>query len=162
ALLGASTIDGRLLDTTAFTKCPDCVVLSHDFWRRQFQGRLLTPALRISLDGRERRIAGVLQPRFWFLSRRIAVWTVGAGRAGERTGVVVRLRPGVTTREAEEEIQTIMQDAGVSQWDSMVQLSPLQPRVRAVFWSFALALSLAIVVVATGLLSRLATFKLDW
>src|SRR5262249_51375981 len=63
-LLGASTTDGRVLDNGAFIRCPDCVVLSHDFWRRHFRGGPLTPASRISLDGRERRIAGVLQPRF--------------------------------------------------------------------------------------------------
>jgi hypothetical protein len=60
---------------------------------------------------------------------------------------VVRLRPDVTSAEAEREMSAILLDAGVvNTWDTLVEVSPLPNRVRSVLGSFGLALSLAAVV----------------
>ncbi len=126
--------------------CEGYVVLSYDFWQRELGGKPVTSETNLMLSGKRYRVAGVLEKGFWFLSRRIAVWQI-VRVGGERTGVVVRLRPDVSSAEAERELSAILQRNGaVNTWDTLVEVSPLPNRVRSVFASFGLALGLAVVV----------------
>jgi hypothetical protein len=130
----------------ALKDCEGCVVVSHDFWQRETGGK---PETSLTLSGTRYRVAGVLDQGFWFLSRQIAVWQIVAasGVETERAGAVVRLRPDVTSAEAERELSAILQkDGAVNAWDALVEVSPVANRVRSVFGSFGLALGLAIVV----------------
>ena len=150
-LLGAATSAGRTFRPGDLLACPDCVVISDEFWRRRFA----SGGASIRLDGKRYRVIGVLDKRFWFLSRHIAVWSIAPFESKVRTGVVVRLRPDVARAAVEAEMESIVQASGVSPWDSLVAISPLQARVRSVFGSYALALGMAFIIAATGLRLRL-------
>jgi hypothetical protein len=134
-------------------------VLSYDFWRQHYSSHSVDT---LQLGGRRFKIIGVLDRGFWFLSRRLAVWSL-AGPAelsrAVRTGVVVRLGPDVTKKSAQDELGSILVDeAGFSPWDSLVEISLVHERVHAVFGSFALGLVLALVMAVAGLRMRLPRF----
>jgi len=152
ALLGARTISGHRITRADFENCGDCAAVSFDFWQRH-------GGSSFRVNGREWRIAAVLESRFWFLNRDISVWPIVPGdrwRPDARTGVVVRLRPQASLAAAESELGTIVQESGVAPFESLIEISPLQSRARSVFGSFALALGLALVIIAAGLNLRLA------
>ena len=151
-LLGARTDDSTLLKSGDARLCPDCVLLSHDFWERSG----LNKDGHVTLEGHTYRVAGVLERQFWFLSRDIALWRTASAEewrtAGNaRVGTVVRLGRGVSPGEAQMELRSILQGAGTPGWASLVEISPLQERVRAVFGSFGLAFMLSLVIVAGSL-----------
>jgi hypothetical protein len=142
-LLGARTAEGRRFASKSFEKCSDCVVLSYDFWRKTYDGK--APA-SVVMNGTRFRVIAVLNKEFWFLTRRIGVWEIrrDAANRNAKTGVVIRLRPDVTDVQARAELVSIVQARGVNPWSSLIVISSLSTRVRAVFWSFALALILAV------------------
>jgi MacB-like periplasmic core domain len=158
-LLGVRTSSGRTFRRGDSVACQDCVLLSYDFWSRNFSSR---PVSAVTLGGRHYRVLGVLDKRFWFLSRHIAVWSLaGPSELGleTRTGVVVRLGPDVTKKAAQAELGTILvEEAGFSPWDSLVDISMIHERVHSVFGSFALGLVLALVMAVAGLRLRLPSF----
>jgi hypothetical protein len=143
SLLGARTAEKRRFASNSFENCSDCVVLSYDFWRKAYDGK--APA-SILVDGTRFRVIAVLNKEFWFLTRRIGVWEIRLDTVNHnaKTGVVIRLRPDVTDAQARAELVSIVQAQGVNPWSSLIVISSLSTRVRAVFWSFALALVLAI------------------
>jgi hypothetical protein len=143
SLLGARTVEGRRFGSDSFENCSDCAVLSYDFWRKAYGGK--APA-NVEMDGRRFRVIAVLNKEFWFLTQRIGVWEIGrdAVNRNSKTGVVIRLRPDVTDAQARAELVSIVQARGVNPWASLIDISLLSTRVRAVFGSFALALILAI------------------
>jgi hypothetical protein len=127
--------------------CEECVFLSYDFWQRELRGRPLAAETSVVLGGHRYRVAGVLDKGFWFMSRQIAIWQIAplSKMADVRAGVVVRLRRGVTSAEAERDLSATLEKAGFNPWDTLVEVSPVPNRVHAVFGSFGLALGLAIV-----------------
>ena len=152
ALLGARTISGHRITPADFESCSDCAAVSYAFW--QSHG-----GSSFRVNGRQWRIAAVLEPRFWFLNREISVWPIvakDAWRPDARTGVVVRLRPQASLAAAESELGAIVEQSGVAPFESLIEISPLQSRARSVFGSFALALGLALVIIAAGLHPRWA------
>ncbi|MGD1097956.1 MAG: ABC transporter permease [Bryobacteraceae bacterium] len=155
SLLGSGVVSGRAFEPGDAETCADCVVLSYDYWRKHGVGDGLM------LDGKRYRVIGVLEKRFWFLARAIAVWSVTPQVASQpiwdpETGVVVRLGPNVTKEEAQTELAAITDGDGVNRWGSLVDVSPLQERVHSVFGSFALGLGLAMVITAAGSRVRLS------
>jgi MacB-like periplasmic core domain len=156
-LLGAKTNAGRSFERDAVAGCAagpeECVILSYDFWRG------LNGASRVTLDGKSYRVAAVLEPGFWFLSPRIAVWRIGAPSAAERTGVVARLRPDVTKKETETELGQILTDANGSAWESLFEITGVAARVRYPLWSFALGLGLAIIIILPSLRLRMPSWN---
>jgi len=162
-LLGARSSEGRLFGRNQWASCPDCVIVSYPFWKGTLNGKRLTPETSMLLDGRRYRVAGVLEKNFWFLSREISVWRVVplASFEGERTGIVVRLGPDVTTREAENELRSLTQKANGGIRDTgLIRIAPVASRVRSVFGSFGLALSLAFVTVLAS--SRLRVCRMSF
>jgi hypothetical protein len=109
---------------------------------------------RFALAGIPRRVVGILDKRFWFVSREIAVWSLGSFPGGTGVGAIVRLRPEVDSAAAETELERVVQDSGVDPWRSMVSLTVLQERVRSVFGSFAFAVAMALVITLVGLRVR--------
>lgn len=157
-LLGARTVDGHPLANDSVERCKDCVVLSYDFWRKAYHGKV--PAT-VMMDGARFRVAAVLSKEFWFLTRRIAVWRIGGDTANytAKTGVVIRLLPEVTNPQVSRELASILRSRGVAPWSSVIVISSLSTRVRAVFGSFALALILALGISLTALRVNFATFS---
>jgi hypothetical protein len=151
ALLGARTISGHRITRADFESCDDCAAVTYDFWQRH-------GGSSVRVNGRQWRIAAVLEPRFWFLNRDIDVWPIVPGaawRSDARTGVVVRLRRNAALGAAVSELGYIVEQSGVAPFESLIEISPLGSRARSVFGSFALALGLALVIIAAGLNLRL-------
>ncbi len=143
-LLGTRSEDGRNIESR------DGAYLSYDFAHSHWGNR---PPASIEVDGKPVRVAGVLDRRFWFITRRIGVWVIDTNAAPPpaRTGVVVRLRNDVSRKQAESELESIAKAHGVNAWSSLVEVSPLGSRVRSVLASFALALLLAVGTVLPAL-----------
>jgi hypothetical protein len=159
ALLGAHDINGRRFERDGFRGCSRCVVISYDVWRTTFGRRALTATPEIQIGSERYRVAGVLEERFWFLSRGVSLWKVVPDEQwnrGERAGVVARLRPHASAGTAKADLEWVLQKEGIEERESLIDVSPLQGRVRSVFGSFALAFGLAMVIIISTMHSRLA------
>jgi hypothetical protein len=156
-LLGAKTSAGRTFERDAAAGCAagsdDCVILSYDFWRNGHAGT------HVTLDGKSYRVAAVLDPGFWFLSPRIAVWRIGAPGPAEKTGVVARVRRDFTKKEVETEMGVILRAAGMNEWESMEELTGVTSRVHSALWSFALGLGLAVIIILPSLRLRMPSWN---
>jgi len=99
-------------------------VLSHDFWRRRFDGDPAVLGRTIELGGRQYEIVGVMPPGFVFPLPTTQLWTpreLDTARYGRDAGlvqVVGRLRPGVTTTEARAEMEAIAARLGAAHPDT--------------------------------------------
>src|SRR5579863_664552 len=142
-LLGVSAASGRLFHAAGSRACSRCVVISDDL-RRSLFGASPAVGRSLPIDGIPYRIAGVLPPNFWFLSRRIDVWSLAPSLRGAHAGLLVRLRPGVSPSQAAREMSALLRQAGLAASSPLLDVSPLQQRVRSPLDSFALALVLAI------------------
>jgi len=156
-LLGAKTSAGRSFERDALAGCAagpeECAIVSYDF------ARSLNGSSRVTLAGKSYRVAAVLERGFWFLSPRIAVWRIGAPGPATRTGVVARLRPDLTKKEAETELGLILRDAGMNDWESIMEITGVAARVRSFLWSFALGLGLAILIILPSLRLRMPSWN---
>jgi len=90
------------------------VVLSHQFWQRQFAGDPSVVGSALTLDGKRVSVVGVLEPA-------IEIGTMGAidvwiplvpdpaeqGRDGRVLQIVGRLAPGVTPAQADAEVRAL-------------------------------------------------------
>ena len=95
----------------------DVVVLSHGFAESQFGSPLNAVGRTLELEGRNRRVIGVMPARFqvksWFPASTEAwvplVWTpqLAAVRGDHSFLVIARLRPGVTVPEAQSQMNVI-------------------------------------------------------
>jgi putative ABC transport system permease protein len=92
------------------------VVLSHDFWRRQFGGEPGAVGRDLRLNGVNYTIQGVLPPRFTFLWQRIDVWVPAAFTAREKSDdsrhsnnwqMIGRLKPDATVALAQQQVDAI-------------------------------------------------------
>lgn len=127
----------------------NCLVLSYESWRRDFESDPGLLQKKAVIDGHEARIIGVLPERFWFPSNDVAVWRLVDDRSfsGENVGVVARLGPQVSERWAEAFLQRdIENSAGESPWDAALQVWPVQDRIRQPMIFYALALGVALLL----------------
>lgn len=131
----------------------DCVVLGYDFWHG-----LKDPG-SVTVDGKRYRVAGVAERGFWFLSPKIAMWRIERQDANLRTGVVARLRGDATEQEARAELGSILRDSGKNDWESMVELTGVENRVRFVFWLFGFCLGVAVLIVLPTLRIRIPAWN---
>lgn len=117
-VFGLRPVVGRLFTAEDYAPGAEAViVVSHDFWRREFSDAVSLDNQHLMLDGRPRRIVGVL-PReaatypvapsqFWMplVPRESARWE--SSRATGWIDAVGRLRDGVTLAEAAHELSSI-------------------------------------------------------
>ena len=106
---------GRAL-TLAETRQPvKPVLISHEFWTRQFGGDAGVLEKRIELDGRPFTIVGVLPPRivlggktdFWCpVDPTLAIWNK---RTDHWMPAIARLKPGVTLQQASADMNVVAQ-----------------------------------------------------
>jgi putative ABC transport system permease protein len=123
-LLGVSPVLGRSFTQEEHDRGDPVVVLSHGLWQRRFGGAPDVIGHTLVLDGRVDvvglRIIGVMPAHFDFPNRDAQFWRPATvpdrERAqerfrfiGRRYGVVGRLRPGVSFREAQAEMTAIGQ-----------------------------------------------------
>jgi hypothetical protein len=113
--------------------CPNCVVLSSAVWRRYFRSDPSIVRKKLTIDGQEAIVAGVLPERFWFPSSSVGVWSLAdpASFSGEGVGIVARLRAGASGRSAEWSLQRDIANAtGEAFWGSMLEVWPVEERIR--------------------------------
>jgi predicted permease len=94
------------------------VVLGHRLWQRQFGGDAGVVGQQITLDGEGYTVIGVMPPNFQFApfwATRAELWaplnlaTRIDDRGGQSLRVFARLKPAVTRRQAQAEMETIHQ-----------------------------------------------------
>jgi predicted permease len=123
-MLGAKPILGRLLlpDEDRPGK-PEVAILSYRFWQRRFDADLKVLGTTITLNGNPFVIAGVLQPEFMLNAEvmpsegpmdKIDVFAplplgpdAAQKRGDENYNILVRLKPGVSIRQAQADIDVI-------------------------------------------------------
>src|SRR6266480_4451103 len=148
-------------------------ILSHGYWMRRFGGDPGVVGRTIALDGRPTTIVGVTPASFRWLSP-VDVWSTMGQVArsiggGENLHFVGRLKPGVSSEQAQARMQAVM--AGFRQEfkprlppDVGEQLFPLRQLVvgaiatpvRVLFGAIALVLLIACANLANLLLGRAA------
>jgi predicted permease len=88
------------------------IMISHDLWQRRFGGDASITTHKLTIDGSDYQIIGVMPPGFKFPSES-ELWMAGGrwfnreNRAMRIDRVVARLRPGVTIEQARADMQTI-------------------------------------------------------
>jgi predicted permease len=121
-LLGVAPALGRTFTLDEQDRGESVVVLSYGLWQRRFGAAHDVIGQTLALDGRTEivafRVIGVMPPGFAFPSRDAQFWLPAKVNDRERTqdrfrfvgrryGVVGRLRPGVTARQAQAEMTAI-------------------------------------------------------
>lgn len=160
-VLGVNASAGRLFHPGDENDCSNCIVISHWLWENSFHGDRAILGQQVTYQGSASTIVGVLPERFWFISPEISVWTLrhSFGRAfnyADRTGVLVRLRPGVSRREAAAEFDRLVRDSGPGAAYAHAELTPIANPMRQGILIYLLFSLLALIVSAVMLAIRLA------
>ena len=75
-VLQVAPTEGRLFHAADASACPQCVVVSYDFWKHALHGDRAVIGKPISFDGNPAVLAGVLPPQFWFEAREVSAWVI--------------------------------------------------------------------------------------
>ncbi|HKC65075.1 MAG TPA: ABC transporter permease, partial [Pyrinomonadaceae bacterium] len=145
-------------------------ILSNSLWQRRFGGRNDAIGESITLNGESYMVVGVMPADFSFPSTRTDVWVpsidLTRSRGSHFMYSVARLKPGVTLKQAQEDMDAVARRLAAqypdSNGNSGVMLVPLQDeivgRVRPALFillgAVALMLLIACVNVANLLLAR--------
>lgn len=116
-VMGVNAELGHVFHPGDEAQCPYCIVISNGLWEHSFHRDPAIVGKEVAFQGTTSTIIGVLPAKFWFISRDISVWTSSrshgrAFNAADRTGAVLRLRPGISREEARAEFDKFIQDAG--------------------------------------------------
>jgi hypothetical protein len=152
------TCPGSARRTLCASDAENGVVLSYDFFERASRDHWINADQSINLGGRNYPVIGVLEKGFWFLSRDIGVWAIDDSSSA-RTGVVARIRADSTKESVEAEFISILQNAGLEGWNSLIDVSMVQQRVRDVFISFGFGVGMAAIITGVALRFRIALFE---
>jgi putative ABC transport system permease protein len=115
--LGVQPVMGRTFTAQEAQAADAPIVISQELWRRRFGARGDIIGQPVTLDGRPRTVVGVLPARFKFPFNASAVkdyWTpldphdeLNTKRGVGYLNVIARLKPGVTTEQAQTEMDAI-------------------------------------------------------
>lgn len=117
-VLGLKPAVGRLMDENDEKLDQPVVVIGYGYWQRRFGGTPEVIGKTLSFNNRTYTIVGVAPAAFWGLDpgRRVDVtWPIRQGRmtadpdARWLHGVIARLRPGISVKQATAEVDTIFQ-----------------------------------------------------
>ncbi|MEP7270251.1 MAG: ABC transporter permease [Acidobacteriota bacterium] len=134
-------------------------VLSHALWQRMFAGNQTVIGRSVRLNEAGFTIVGVLPPSFHFAPRGAAqlwvAWRPSEGQLSRRymhwVNVIARLKPGVTTDEADRSMQLtaarIARDYPESHTDRTIRIQSLQERFVGPIKPILLSLSIAVALV---------------
>jgi hypothetical protein len=142
--LGVGAGKGRLFHSGDEGQCANCIVISNALWQYGFHHDPAIVGKQVVLQGISSTVVGVLPNRFGFVSPEISVWTVGPSPAdsfttAERTGVVLRLRPGVSISRAGEEFPSLVGSA------TGIDLTSIKTRVQQGTYIYLLFTMLAFI-----------------
>ncbi|MEX2283055.1 MAG: ABC transporter permease [Gemmatimonadota bacterium] len=117
--LGVPAALGRAFnETEALPNAEPVVTLSYELWQRAFAGDQSIVGKTITVNGRQRRVTGIMPRGFDVADAKVEVW-VPAGldpanrqnRGSHFLDVVARLKPGVTLTQSQAELKLM-----VAQW----------------------------------------------
>lgn len=102
---------------------PSTIVISDQLWRDAFGSDTGVVGRTVTMDGSSTQIVGIMPPRFRFAADSVDVWqTMGWDRQSRSqvffrrahwVRVIARLKPGVTPRAADAELQTVVRQLQV-------------------------------------------------
>ena len=166
-LLGAGIEAGRTFRDGDAETCGDCVLLSYGAWKRLLPDDPHPIGHSILLDGRPRRILGVLPRQFWFLSPATSIWTLipyedevqfyalpavsGYGvvnmavRNNETAGAIVRMKAGAKPAQVAAELRDVAQ-AVTRPKIAGIDVVPLRVHMRQIIYPFLAAFVAALVL----------------
>jgi predicted permease len=122
-VMGLSAVLGRLtVPSDDGAGAAPVMVLTHDFWMRQFGGDSTVVGRRLTMDNTPVTVIGVLEPAPFFPRRVDGLFNMAIsqhhvsaqmvhGRTHRMTEVVARLTPAATLAQAQAEVTTVAQRA---------------------------------------------------
>ncbi len=109
--LGIGPIAGRTLnESDDVTSAPRVVVLSFEYWQREYGGKRDAIGRSLTIGGQPHTIVGIMPASFYFPERETSFWTnvrsddVNAQRGASSFEVIGRLKPGVTIAAARADL----------------------------------------------------------
>ena len=108
-MLGVKAAIGRVFRADDLTVCPDCLVLTDKAWTERFHRDPDVVGRKLTFSGAESTVIGVLPKNFSFLTPETSVWALppsadDVADIGDHIGAVLRLAPGVSAAQAEQEL----------------------------------------------------------
>jgi hypothetical protein len=149
-VLGLGAALGRTFHPGDERTCYDCVVLSDEIWRLQFNGKRSVVGQETVVDGFPRRIIGVLPGNFHLLPAQVSLWTLldfGAppfSNFVERIGAVARTRPGANDRKLEADLADLSENAGYVFPASLLRVTSGPAELRRYLTTYLLLVLLAV------------------
>jgi predicted permease len=148
------------------------VVLSHDFWQRQFGGATSVIGRRVTLGGESYEIVGVMPPSFRFPAPAVQMYipystipdqSIPRIRPVRIMNVVARMKPGVTVGQANAEMNAITRGLAAEYEDDRnlgaASVAPLRDsivgKVRATLFVLLGAVGFVLIIAAVNLASLL-------
>ena len=148
------------------------VVLSHDFWQRQFGGAMSVIGRRVTLGGESYEIVGVMPPSFRFPAPAVQMYipystipdqSIPRIRPVRIMNVVARMKPGVTVGQANAEMNAITRGLAAEYEDDRnlgaAAVAPLRDsivgNVRASLFVLLGAVGFVLIIAAVNLASLL-------
>ncbi len=155
-VLGVKPALGRIL--TAADSDEPVLLLSYQYWRQisgepEILGRSVT-----IIEDRERAVVGVLPADFTLQVRDANIFVPGRVTQGR---VIARLKPGVSTQQAEEEAAAIVRnlERGSASRDARIRVIPVseafRPRDAANIWLFQGAVAIVLLITCANLANLL-------
>ena len=164
--VGVHPILGRpIVPSDTFPGAPPVVLIGHSFWERSFGGSDRALGQRILLDGTAHTIIGVMPEGFFVPfadDARDAFIAMPAGTMAKPTGVIAKLRPGVSIDMANRELRALFTHAATNNGEDpprVVRVSDLtrgttRQIIVVLFCAVCLVLLIACANVANMLLAR--------
>jgi MacB-like periplasmic core domain len=149
-LLGVKAALGRTLRSDDAQSCKTCIMLSDEIWKLQFKGDTSVIGRRITIDGIERTVIGVLPRNFHLVSSDIAVWTLlnpyiaPYSNFVERIGAVGRMKNGATEAQVEADLTDLSENAGYVFPASLLAVTSAQADMRGSIETYLAFLLLAV------------------
>ena len=108
-MLGVKAAMGRLFRPGDQTECSDCLVLTDKAWTERFHRDPTIVGRKLLFSGTKSTVIGVLPSNFSFLTPETSVWALppdadDISDIGDHIGAVLRLTPGVSAAQAEQEL----------------------------------------------------------
>lgn len=147
------------------------VVLSAWVWKSLFHSDMAVVGRPVTVDGQAAVVAGVMAPNFWFVSRRVGVWTLlprngwPAGSPASNwkarfVGVVVRLARGAAAAEAETALGRVARGNRVPWNGAFPELKPMKELNAPSLYVGAAGVLLTLFLLAMAAILPLGGFSL--